>query len=54
MHWIAASSMSVPAAAVLAGFLMVVAGVSKKLLHWRTVECPVCRRDRRTCTCRWL
>jgi hypothetical protein len=40
--------------ALIAGFLMVVAGVGKKRLRWRTVECPVCHHPRGSCTCRWL
>ena len=45
---------AVTAAAVVASFLMVLAGVGKKQLRWRTVECPVCHHPRGSCTCRWL
>jgi len=41
-------------AALLAGILMTVAGVHKKRLRWRSVECPVCHHPYRSCTCRWL
>lgn len=41
-------------AIVVASVLMIVAGVGKKRLQWRTVECPVCHHPRGSCTCRWL
>jgi hypothetical protein len=50
----ATSSTSALAAAVVASLLMVVAGVSKKRLSWRSVECQVCHHPRRLCTCQWL
>jgi len=50
----AGSSISAFAAVVLAGFLMVVASVSKKRLGWRDVDCQVCHHPRASCTCRWL
>jgi hypothetical protein len=50
----ATSPLVAPAAIVVASFLMIVAGVGKKQLHWRTVECPVCHQVRGSCTCRWL
>lgn len=42
-----------PVAAVIASFLMVLAGVGQKRLRWRTVQCRVCDRPRDSCTCRW-
>jgi hypothetical protein len=48
------SSISTSAALVVASFLMIVVGVSKKRLGWRSVECRVCHRPRGCCTCRWL
>lgn len=54
MNLIATTTFSLPAMALIAGFLMVVAGVGKKRLRWRTVECPVCHHPRGSCTCRWL
>jgi len=50
----ATSSISAPVAIVVASFLMIVAGVGKKRLQWRTIECPVCHHPRGSCTCRWL
>ena len=41
-------------ALVTASLLLIVAGHMTKRLRWRTVECPVCHRERRFCTCRWL
>lgn len=38
---------------VLAGLLMVLAGVGKKQLVWRAARCPVCRHPRGHCICRW-
>lgn len=43
-----------PVAFLLASYLMVVAGAAKKRLVWKTEICPVCRCERRSCTCRWL
>jgi hypothetical protein len=40
--------------ALVASFLMVVAGVRKKRLRWRTVECPTCHHPLDSCSCRWL
>jgi hypothetical protein len=51
---VASSSISASAAVVAAGFLMIGAGVSKKQLRWRDVECRVCHQPRGSCTCRWL
>ena len=49
------SSISALAATgLVAGFLMIVAGIGKRRLDWRTVECPVCHHQRGSCTCRWL
>jgi len=39
---------------IVAGVLMVLAGVGKKGLLWREPECPVCHHPRSLCTCRWL
>jgi hypothetical protein len=50
----ATSSLSGSAAIVVASLLMIVAGLGKKRLRWRTVECPVCHHPRGSCTCRWL
>jgi hypothetical protein len=54
MNLVATTTFSLPAGALLASFLMVFAGVGKKRLRWRTVECPVCHHPRGSCTCRWL
>jgi hypothetical protein len=48
------SSISASAAVVVASFLMIVAGVNKKRLGWRSVECHVCHHPRGSCICRWL
>lgn len=49
-----ASPVAVSAATVVVSFLMVLAGVRRKQLRWRGVECPVCHHPRGFCTCRWL
>ncbi|MFZ1881730.1 MAG: hypothetical protein WAU41_16420 [Gaiellaceae bacterium] len=51
---LASSSISTSAAVIVASFLMIAAGMSKKRLGWRSVECPVCHHPRGSCTCRWL
>lgn len=42
------------AAALIAGYLMTVAGVQKRALRWRRAprRCPACRHERRDCVCR--
>ncbi|HUK98140.1 MAG TPA: hypothetical protein VLV46_10825 [Gaiellaceae bacterium] len=50
---LAALSLAVPAVAVVASLLMVVAGLGEKQLLWRTLRCPVCHHPRSDCTCRW-
>jgi hypothetical protein len=46
--------LSVAVAALVAGYLMTVAGVGKGLLRWRQPprRCPVCRHEQRDCICR--
>jgi hypothetical protein len=39
--------------ALVAGILMVVAGVTQKRLKWRSAECPTCHHPRSSCSCRW-
>jgi hypothetical protein len=41
-------------AALIASYLMTVAGVHKRLLQWRRPprRCPACRHDQRDCICR--
>ena len=41
-------------AMLLATFIMVATGMAKKRLVNRGEICPVCHRERRQCTCRWL
>jgi hypothetical protein len=48
------SSITALPSVLLAGLLMIVVGVTKKRLRWRTAECPVCHHPRTACTCRWL
>jgi hypothetical protein len=45
---------SAVAAALVAGYLMTVAGVQKRALRWRRPprRCPACRHEQRDCTCR--
>jgi hypothetical protein len=40
--------------AIVAGCLMLVAGVAKKRLAWRAPRCRVCGNPKDACTCRWL
>jgi hypothetical protein len=42
------------AAALIAGYLMTVAGLHKRQLRWRHPprRCPACRHEQRDCTCR--
>lgn len=54
MSLLAATSISIPAAIAVASFLAIVAGVGKKQVLWRSVQCPVCHHPRGSCTCRWL
>ncbi|MGN6796682.1 MAG: hypothetical protein ACTHKS_00880 [Gaiellaceae bacterium] len=35
-------------------FLMILSGYTKKRLELRSPVCPVCRRERKRCVCRWL
>jgi hypothetical protein len=51
---LASAPSAVPVAVVCASFLLVSTGIGKKQLTSRLQRCPVCRRDRRRCTCRWL
>lgn len=46
--------LSAVAAAVIAGYLMTVAGVHKRGLRWRNPPrpCPSCRHEQRDCVCR--
>jgi len=39
---------------LFASFLMIVAGCTKKRLIVKAPRCAVCRRERKSCTCRWL
>lgn len=48
------SPMTQLAALVFASLLMVLVGNAKKRLVVKSARCPVCHRDRRRCTCRWL
>lgn len=41
-------------AILVAGVLMVLAGMSKRRFAWRSAACPVCHHPRTACTCRWL
>jgi hypothetical protein len=43
-----------PTAAIVASVLMVLAGLVKRRIGWRAVECPVCHNEKQRCTCRWL
>lgn len=43
-----------PFAFMLASYLMTAAGTAKKHLVWKGQICPVCHRERRSCTCHWL
>ena len=45
---------SAVAAALIAGYLMTVAGVEKRMLRWRRrpKRCPACRHEQRDCVCR--
>jgi hypothetical protein len=45
---------SAAAAALIAGYLMTVAGVHKRALQWRRrpKRCPACRHEQADCTCR--
>ena len=45
---------STPLAFVVASYLMVATGTARKRLRWKSELCPVCHRERRSCTCRWL
>ena len=45
---------STPVASLIAGLLMVYAGLGKKRLGWRRAECPVCHHPLKSCTCRSL
>jgi hypothetical protein len=42
------------AAVLIAGYLMTVAGVHKRVLRWRHQprRCPSCRHEQRDCICR--
>jgi len=42
------------ALAAAAVYLMVAAGLGKKLLVHRVTTCTVCHNPRTRCTCRWL
>jgi hypothetical protein len=46
--------LSTVAAALIAGYLMTVAGVHKRVLRWRDPprRCPACRHEQRDCICR--
>jgi hypothetical protein len=43
-----------PFAFLLVSYLMTATGAAKKRLTWKVEVCPVCHRERRNCTCRWL
>jgi hypothetical protein len=43
-----------PFAFLLVSYLLAATGSAKKRLTWKVEICPVCHRDRRNCTCRWL
>ena len=45
---------SVTIVTVIASALMVLSGMGKKRLRWRSAECPVCHHRQGSCTCRWL
>jgi hypothetical protein len=45
---------SVTTVTVIASALMVLSGMGKKRLRWRSAECPVCHHRQGSCTCRWL
>jgi hypothetical protein len=53
MILLAAYSVSLLVAAVVASLLMVAAGIGEKRLRWQAVKCPVCHHRRDECTCRW-
>lgn len=54
VNLLSADPVTFEVAALAASFLMVLAGVGKKRLQWRAVECSVCHHPRSSCTCRWL
>jgi hypothetical protein len=49
-----ASPLMTTAALILASFLMILIGSAKKRVIMKTSICPVCHRERKRCTCRWL
>ena len=46
--------LALEAAILLASLFMVLLGINWKRLAWRSVDCPVCHRPRRSCICKWL
>jgi hypothetical protein len=39
---------------LVVGALMVLCGLAKRRLVFRSATCPVCHHPRPACTCRWL
>jgi hypothetical protein len=54
MNGISANPLVLVALAGFAAYLMASAGLRLRKLRNRVTYCPVCRRPREACTCRWL